>query len=46
VESRIYKNAPFRVLYDSLQNQRIGLPVTVKILSRQYILKLTGNLVQ
>lgn len=45
VESRIYKNAPFRVLYDSLQNQRIGLPVTVKILSSDnYQLEIDGDL--
>lgn len=44
-ESRMYNNAPFRVLYDSLQNQRIGLPVTVKILSSDnYQLEIDGDL--
>jgi len=31
-ESRMYKNTPFRVVYDSLQNQIVGLPVSVRIL--------------
>ena len=44
-ESRMYKDAPFRVLYDSLQNQRIGLPVTVKLLSSDnYQLEIDGDL--
>ena len=44
-ESRMYKNAPFTVLYDSLQNQSIGLPVSVKILSPEtYQLEIDGNL--
>ena len=44
-ESRMYNNAPFRVLYDSLQHQRIGLPVTVKILSaNNYQLEINGDL--
>ncbi len=44
-ESRMYNNAPFRVLYDSLQNQRIGLPITVKILStNNYQLEIDGDL--
>ncbi len=44
-ESRIYNNAPFRVLYDSLQNQRIGLPVNIKILSaNNYQLDINGDL--
>ncbi|MZP56366.1 MAG: hypothetical protein GT600_13045, partial [Bacteroidales bacterium] len=44
-ESRMYNNAPFRVLYDSLQHQRIGLPVTVKILStNNYQFEINGDL--
>ncbi len=44
-ESRMYNNTPFRVLYDSLQNQRIGLPVNVKILSsNNYQLEINGDL--
>ncbi len=45
VESRMYNNAPFRVLYDSLQNQMIGLPVNIKILSsNNYQLDINGDL--
>lgn len=45
VESRIYKNTPFKVVYDSLQKQRTGLPVSIKILSPvNYKLEIDGNL--
>jgi tyrosine-protein kinase Etk/Wzc len=32
-KSRMYKNAPFKVVFESLENQRIGLQVKIKILS-------------
>ena len=32
VESRVYNNAPFRIVYDTLENQRIDLPVIIKLL--------------
>jgi capsular exopolysaccharide synthesis family protein len=45
VESRMYKNTPFKVVYDSLQKQRPGLPVSIKILSSDsYKLEIDGNL--
>ncbi|MBN1597321.1 MAG: polysaccharide biosynthesis tyrosine autokinase [Bacteroidales bacterium] len=44
VESRMYKNIPFKVVYDSLEKQRIGLPVTIKILSSDnYKLEINGD---
>lgn len=44
-ESRMYKNTPFRVVYDSLQNQIVGLPVSVRILSDDsYKLDIDGDL--
>lgn len=44
VESNLYKNAPFKVVFDSLQQQRIGLPVSVKILSpEKYNLVIEGD---
>jgi len=45
VESRMYNNIPFRVVYDSLQKQRIGLPVRIKILSENtYRLEINDDL--
>lgn len=45
VESRMYKNTPFKVVYDSLQKQRPDLPVSIKILSSDsYKLEIDGNL--
>ncbi|HUT63437.1 MAG TPA: polysaccharide biosynthesis tyrosine autokinase, partial [Anaerolineae bacterium] len=44
VESKMYKNAPFRVLYDSLEKQRIGLPVSIRILSSDNVeLEIDGD---
>ncbi len=43
-ESRMYKNCPFIVVYDSLERQMIGKKVEIKILSDQkYNLKLNGG---
>jgi len=43
-ESRMYRNTPFKVVYDSLEKQRLGLPVTIKILSSDnYELEIDGN---
>lgn len=43
-ESRMYKNTPFRVLYDSIQNQTVGLPVSIRILSSDsYKLDIDGD---
>ena len=45
VESRMYKNTPFKVVYDSLEKQRIELPVTIKILSSDsYKLEINGDI--
>jgi len=45
VESRMYKNTPLKVLYDSLEKQRTGLPVSVKILSSDhYELEIDGDI--
>src|SRR4030043_421555 len=45
VESRMYKNTPFKVLYDSLEKQRTDLPVSVKILSSDnYELDIDGDI--
>ena len=44
VESRMYKNSPFKVVYDSLEKQSIGVPVTIKILSSDnYKLEINGD---
>jgi len=44
VESRMYKNIPFKVVYDTLEKQILGLPVTIKILSSDnYELEIDGN---
>lgn len=44
-ESRLYKFTPFRVVYDSLQNQRTGLPINIRILSSDsYKLDIDGDL--
>jgi tyrosine-protein kinase Etk/Wzc len=44
VESRIYSNAPFKVIYDSLNNQTLGLPITIKILSTlNYKIEIDGK---
>lgn len=44
VESQIYKNAPFKVVYDSLEKQSIGVTVNVKILSADnYTLEIDGD---
>lgn len=44
VESRMYLNTPFRVVYDSLENQRKGLPIEIKIISKdQYKLEIDGD---
>src|SRR4030042_1691177 len=45
VEARMYKYTPFKVLYDSLEKQRAGLPVSVKILSSDnYELEIDGDI--
>ena len=44
VESRMYKNTPFKVVYESLEKQRTGIPVTIKILSSgSYRLEINGE---
>lgn len=44
-ETRMYRYIPFKVVYDSLQNQRTGLPVTVRVLSSDtYNLEIDGDL--
>lgn len=44
VETRMYKNAPFSVLYDSLGNQTPDVPVKIKILSNEkYTLEIDGE---
>lgn len=43
-ETRMYKYAPFKVLYDSLHKQRTGLPVSIRILSSEnYKLEIDGD---
>ena len=43
-ESRMYKNCPFIVVYDSLERQMIGKKVEIKILSdKNYNLKINGS---
>lgn len=45
VESRMYKNIPFRVVYDSFPGQRIGVPVEIKILSEdKYKLEINNDI--
>jgi len=44
VESSMYKNAPFKLIYGSLEKQRIGLPVTIRIVSSDnYKLEIDGD---
>lgn len=44
-ESRMYKYTPFKVVYDSLENQTLGLPVSIRILSSDsYKLDIDGDL--
>jgi len=44
VETRMYKNNPFKVVYDSLEKQSIGLPVKIKFLSSSgYKLEIDGD---
>lgn len=44
VESRIYNNIPFKVVYDSIEHQRIGIPVSIKILSSEnFKLEIDGD---
>lgn len=43
-ETRLYKNSPFKVVYDSLENQSIGVPVTIKIFSSDsYKIEIDGD---
>lgn len=43
-ETRLYKNSPFKVVYDSLIKQSMGVPVAIKILSPDtYKLELNGD---
>jgi capsular exopolysaccharide synthesis family protein len=43
-ETRLYKNAPFKVIYDSLEKQSIGVKVTIKILNKDnYKLEIDGD---
>jgi len=43
-ESRMYKNSPFKVIYDNLENQRIGAVLSVTILSSErYKLEIDGK---
>jgi len=44
VQNRMYKSAPFIVVYDSLEHQTLGQQVGIKILSEEnYLLELDGN---
>jgi tyrosine-protein kinase Etk/Wzc len=44
-ETRMYTNSPFRVVYDSLEKQRIDFPVTIKILSsNSYKIEINGDI--
>jgi tyrosine-protein kinase Etk/Wzc len=44
VESKMYKDTPFKVVYDSLKKQKIGVPVTIKIQSStDYKLEIDGD---
>ena len=43
-ESRMYNNAPIKVIYNNLKNQRIGVPVIITILSSEkYNLEVNGK---
>jgi tyrosine-protein kinase Etk/Wzc len=43
-EKRLYNNAPFKVVYDSLSKQSVGTLVSIRVLSTQkYRLEITGN---
>lgn len=43
-ETRLYNKSPFNVVYDSLEKQSIGVPVTIKILSSDnYKLEINGD---
>jgi len=43
-ETRLYKNTPFIVVYDSLEKQTTGIPVKIKILSdNTYRLEIDGK---
>ncbi|MCX6327202.1 MAG: polysaccharide biosynthesis tyrosine autokinase [Bacteroidia bacterium] len=45
VESRMYKTCPFKVVYDSLERQQIGMKVGIRILNEQkYRIELNGDL--
>lgn len=45
VESRLYKNVPFRVKCDSMQRQKTGIPINIKFLSAEtYKLEINGAL--
>jgi len=44
VESRMYKTSPFKVVYDSLNMQRLGVPVKIELLSPDsYRLDINGQ---
>jgi capsular exopolysaccharide synthesis family protein len=44
VELKMYKNTPFKVVYDSLEKQRISFPITIKLLSSDsYKLEINGE---
>jgi tyrosine-protein kinase Etk/Wzc len=44
VESKMYVDTPFKVVYDSLNKQKIGVPVTIKIQSsKDYKLEIDGD---
>ncbi len=43
-ETKMYKTCPFKVIYNSLERQRIGQRVDIKILSdKRYMLKINGG---
>jgi tyrosine-protein kinase Etk/Wzc len=45
VESRMYKNTPFKIVFDSLEKQSIGIRVSIKILSSdRYKLEINGDI--
>jgi tyrosine-protein kinase Etk/Wzc len=45
VQTRMYNSAPFKVFYDSLENQNKELNVGIKILSEQeYLIEINGDL--
>jgi tyrosine-protein kinase Etk/Wzc len=46
-ENRYYKNAPFIVVYDSINNQRKGPPVNIKITSiNTYSIEINGSKIE